>query len=352
MFKLINSAVIASTVIAVGALGEAQAQSVADFNKGRDIKIVIGAGMGGSFGLYSQLAAKHLTKHVPGNPNFIVQSMPGAGGLKGMTFVYNAAPKDGSVLTVPHSGIAFETMLNPKAKFDALKFQFLGRMTSTDFVGMVHKRTGIKSLEDMKSKQVIFGATGVANTSAITPHMVKRIVGAKIKIITGYKGLRRVFQAIEQKELDGVSATIVNPDFLKFKKAVVNKTATDFIPVYTTAPKRIAAFPHAPALSEFEASEDDNLVLTAIAGGGIVGRSLAFPPGVPQKFVDAYRKAFNAMVKDPDFIADTTKRGIPLDIMTGEEHAKAVRDAVTALPKSKIPQTMAAYKKVLAGIEK
>lgn len=332
--------------------GTADAQSVAKFNKGRDVKIVIGGGFGGSFGLYSQLAAKHLGKHLPGNPTLIVQSMPGAGGLKGLTYVYNAAPKDGSVLMVPHSNVIFETLLNPKAKFDAMKFQYLGRMTSADFVGLVHKRTGIKTLDDLKTKQVIFGATGAANTTAITPMMINRVAGTKIKIITGYKGLARVFQAIAQKELDGVSATIVNPAYLAFHKKYAAGQPTDFVPIYTTAPKRISTFPNAPSLFEFKASAEDKAFLAVMGSSGLIGRSLAFPPGVPKQFVTAYRKAFNAMVKDPDFIKDTKARGIPLDILTGEEHFKRIAAVIRGTPMAERKKIAATYREILASIEK
>lgn len=344
--------VIAGLVSVVVGCGVANAQSVEKFYKGRDVKLVIGAGMGGSFGLYSQLAAKHLGKHIPGKPNLIVQSMPGAGGLKGLTYVYNAAPKDGSVLMVPHSNVVFETLLNPKAKFDAVKFQYLGRMTSTDFVGMVHKRSGIKSLKDAMKKQFVFGATGVANTTAITAMMFNRIAGTKLKIITGYKGLARVFQAIQQKELDGVSATIVNPTYLAFHKKFAAGKPTDFVPVYTTAPKRIPAFPNAPSLFEFKASAEDKLFLEVMASGGLVGRSLAFPPGVPKAFVAAFRKGFNAMVKDPAFKKEVKDRGIPLNILTGEEHAKRIAAVIRNTPKDKRGAAAATYRKILASIEK
>jgi tripartite-type tricarboxylate transporter receptor subunit TctC len=351
LFRTLGSAAILA--LAVAAIhGPAKADAVADFYKGRDVKIIIPAGMGGSFGLYSQFAAKHLGKHIPGNPNFIVQAMPGAGGLKGLTYVYNAAPKDGSVLMVPHSGVVFNTLLNPDAKFDALKFQYLGRIVSTDFVGMLHKRLGITKLDELKTKRVVFGATGPSNTTALSAVMFNRNVGTKIKMITGYKGLARVFQAIDQKELDGVSATITNPNYLDFHKKVAEGKPTDFVAIYTTSPKRVALFPDAPSLFEYKASEDDKRILAIIGSDGLVGRSLAFPPGVPEEFVAAFRKGFDAMAKDPAFLKEAKDRGIPLDILSGEEHFKLIAEVIRDVPQDKRKQAETTFKEILASMEK
>ena len=175
------------TAISIGACllasQPASADAVADFYKGKTVTIIIGSGFGGSYGLYSQLAARHIGKFMPGKPTVIVQSMPGAGGLKAIAYAYNAAARDGSVISVPQQEVLEETILDPKVRFDVRKFQWIGRFVDVDYIGVVTDKLGVKSLDDARKKQVVAGATGARAASGLAPQIFNRWAGTKFKVV-------------------------------------------------------------------------------------------------------------------------------------------------------------------------
>lgn len=345
-----------STLVAVFALllpisNDAAAQS-AESPKHGTVRIIVPASMGGSFGLYGQLVARHLGKHLPDQPSVIAQAMPGAGGLTALSYVYNAAPKDGSVAIVPHISVVLATILNPKAKFEADKFVYVGRMASAASVGMVHPRVGIKSVADAREKPHTYGATGVTNNTALAPMMFNRMAGAKIRVVPGYPGLSDLFLAVERGEIDGLAATVVNPEYIEFVKKLEAGQPTGLVPVFTTSPTRLAELPDVPSVSEFKASETDRRLYGVVTSDATIGRSLALPPGVPPAIVASFRKAFDAMIRDPDFLAYVKKHSIPFNPMSGEDLGKAIGDIVAAVPPSSRAELVKTYKSVLASMRK
>ena len=153
MARAISLGVLAAVVAGSSGARSAAADPVADFYKGKTVQIIIGAGMGGSYGLYAQLAARHIADKIPGRPTVVVQSMPGAGGLKALAYEYNVAQKDGSVLAVPHAEVLQETVLNEKARFDAAKYGWIGRFVDVDLIGIALAKSGVTSLDVAKQAQ-------------------------------------------------------------------------------------------------------------------------------------------------------------------------------------------------------
>jgi tripartite-type tricarboxylate transporter receptor subunit TctC len=346
------SAVAAVVALLLPIGNEAGAQSAESPKHGSTVRVIVPASMGGSFGLYGQLVARHLGKHLPDQPNVIAQSMPGAGGLAALSYVYNAAPKDGSVVIVPHISVVLATILNPDVKFEADKFVYIGRMASAASVGMVHPRVGIKSVADARTKPHTYGATGVTNNTALAPMMFNRMAGANIRVVPGYPGLSDLFLAIERGEVDGLAATVVNPEYIEFVKKFKAGQPTELVPVFTTSPTRLPELPNVPSVSEFNASEADRRLYGVVTSDGTIGRSLALPPGVPAAIVASFRKAFDAMIRDPEFLAYTTERSIPFSPMGGEELGKAIADTVAAVPPSARADLVKTYKSVLASMRK
>lgn len=352
MFNRTISTAALATGLGAMACAPAHAQSAVEkFYKGRNVTIVIGASMGGSYGMYSQLTARHLGKHIPGNPNFVVQSKPGAGGVVALNYLYNVAPKDGSVMAIPASAVVFETVLNDKAQFDATKFHYIGRLVNTDLVGLIARRTGITSLDQLKTKSVAFGGSGVRNGLSISAQLINRVAGTKIKIITGYRGLGPIFKAIEGKEIDGMSSTVVSPKYLEFMAKYKKGEPTDLVPVYAASLERLPDLPDVPSLGDMKPDEKTQGFAQLFASQGFIGRSLAFPPGVPEEFVAAYRKGFQAMLKDAEFRKDIEKSGIPLAAMDGPTLQKKIAGIVQANPKAKVAETRQVYKEIIAGIQ-
>ncbi|MDP4594047.1 MAG: tripartite tricarboxylate transporter substrate-binding protein, partial [Beijerinckiaceae bacterium] len=318
MKRTMSVAAIAA-VLAGWPLPHAHAQSVEAFYKGKDVRILIGSGMGGTYGLYAQLAARRMKKHIPGHPNIIVQSMPGAGGNVALNYSYNIAPKDGSLMHMVHAEAIFETLLNPKIKFKAQNYGYIGRFTDADAVGVATKKSGVRTLDDAKKKSVSMGVAGKANIYALGPLVLNQLIGTKFKIIAGYRGGSGISLAMQRGELDGGGFTVASVQVIQ-AEALKNG---DIVPFFAISTQRVKAFPGIPAITEFGGAKEKTL-LEIYSSAGTIGRSLAFPPGVSADKLTALRKAFQDTLADPEFVADTKRSNIPLSTMTGEQVADYV----------------------------
>ena len=336
------------TAISIGAclLGSqpASADAIADFYKGKTVQIVIGSGFGGSYGLYSQLAARYIGKKIPGNPTVIVQSMPGAGGLKALAYGYNAAPKDGTYINLAHQEVLQETILDPKARFDVRKYQWIGRFVDVDYVGVVTDKSGVKSLDDARKRQLVAGATGARAASALAPQIFNMTAGTKFKIVAGYKGTADMFLAQQTGELDLVTATLV---IIKAAHAEAYKTGK-LLPIFAMSLERIPELPKVPSITEFGRNPAETAFLKIWAAGGTIGRSLAAPPGVPAERVAAFRTAFDQVIADPAFKADVEKHKTPFNPMTGKELTTRI-DKVMQITPEQIASTRKVYADLLAS---
>ena len=242
------------------------------FTRDREVKIVIGAGLGGSYGLYSQLVAKHIKKHIPGKPKVVVKAMPGAGGLRGLNYTYNAARRDGSVITLIHQEVLIETLLSDDVRFNAGEYNWIGRLVEAPFVGLASSASGIRSLNDARTREVVAGATGLRSSTAIAPEMYNLFSGTKFKIVAGYAESRRMFQALEQGEVDVIAITWLTAKLLHGDRLRDGR----LVPIFTVATKRLNELPDIPSISEFARTEEEKLFLNFYASGGMIGRALAY----------------------------------------------------------------------------
>jgi len=337
---------VAGAVLISAAAAKAQT-AVADFYKGKDVQVVIGADVGGSYGLYGQLVVRHLKKHIPGQPNLVLQAMPGAGGLKALGYTYNAAPRDGTVITVAHAEVLFETLLVDGNPFNAKDYTWIGRMMDADFVGLVTKKSGVANLDDAKKKQVIVGATGVNSVTAVGPQLFNEFIATKFKMVPGYKGTNEIFFAMEKGEADSIAVSWVTAAYIQGEKL----KSGELIPVYAVAGARLKELPNVPNVIEFARNPTEKAFVDIYASSALIGRALAVPPQVPADRIAALRVAFEAMAKDPEFIKDAQDKNIPLNLMTGEKlNAEVAR--IMATPKETVDGAKAFYKKILADIEK
>lgn len=332
--------------------GPAAAQPAEAFYAGRDVSIVIGASMGGSYGLYAQLAARFLSRHIPGNPTIVVQSKPGAGGQTALRYMYNAAPRDGSVLAILGQAAVFDTLLSDNPGYDAGDFQYIGRFVNNDFVGLVAKRAGVASLEQARTKPVVFGAPGVKNGLAIGPALINRIAGTRFRVVVGYQGIAPIFQAIARGEVDAISTTVITPKYLQFLAAFERGADTGFNPIYTIALNRLPDLPDVPSIADMDMSEENRLFLQLFASQGLLGRTLAFPPGVPRERLEAFRDGFDAMMDDEAFLAQVRKSGVVLNPVSGVEIEDTVTRILTETPKEKVALAAKVYAEILAGLRK
>jgi tripartite-type tricarboxylate transporter receptor subunit TctC len=297
------------------------AEPVEQFFARRTVTIVIGYTAGGSYDLYGRMVARHLGKHLPGQPTVIAQNMPGAGSLKAANYLYELAPKDGTALGVIVESAALEQALaNPAVQYDAGKFIYVGRVATSNNIFMQWHTAKVQSLEDAKRMETSLAGTGPGSIAETVPRLLNAVIGTKFKLISGYPASTEAMLAMERGEVDGASSSWAAVKVGKQAWLRENKIKI----ILQTTPERIAELPHAPSLGEIGDTPEDKQVFALYASGSAIGRSLLGPPGIPAERAQALRTAFQAMVKDPDFVAEIQRLSVELDPMPGEQLERLV----------------------------
>lgn len=329
----------ASIALAAGisatATTPAAADATSDFYKDNVITAILGAGPGGGYDLYARTVMSHLVKHIPGKPKYILQFMPGAGGIKAAAYVYNVAPKDGSRMAKLSNMLPAFQLLRGNVKYDVSGLNYIGRAASMQYVTMVWHTTGVKSLADLaKAKEpVIFGSTGLSQSNYIVPKIMQKLLGLNVKVITGYVGTASINKALEQGEVSGRAGAWSSwisraGHLIKAGKIVAVaqsglEKATDITNGYGQP---------TPLLLDLAKNDDDRAILRLLASDAAIGRNFSVPPGVPKDRVKALCRAFDATMKDPDFLATAKKRKLIVEPKTCE-WLNETAQAIVATPK-------------------
>ena len=296
--------------------GDALAQPADRFFARKAITISIGYTAGGSYDLYGRMVARHLGKHIPGQPTVVAQNMPGAGSMKAANYLYEIAPKDGTALGVIVESAALEQALaNPAVQYDAAKFTYLGRVATSNNIFMQWHSAKVQSLDDAKRMQSSLAGTGPGSIAETVPRLLNALIGTRFKLISGYPASSEAMLAMERGEVDGASSSwaavkVGKQAWLREKKIRI---------ILQTTPTRVAELPDAPSLGEIGNTPEDKQVFALYASGSAIGRSVLAPPGIPADRVKLLRDAFGAMVKDPEFVADIRRTNVELDPLPGEE---------------------------------
>lgn len=323
--------IVTLVALLLAALSPAQAQTtdpVANFYRGKTVRLIVGYGPGGSYDLYGRLAAEFLGRHIPGNPTVVTVNMPGAGGFKAVDYLYRVAPQDGTHLGSTPQQLAMTLLVDDKMGIDPRRFNYLGRLVSMVDVAVAMPKSGITSFDDARRREVTVGAGQSTSTSAIYARALNAYAGSRFRIVTGYSGTAEIALAAERGEVDvngGESLpTIIvqNPEWLQGKAVLL----------YQNGLKRFAQLPQVPTMTELATSDEGRAVMGVLAGTAEVGRAILTTPGVPAERLAALRTAFQAMLKDPQFIAATEKRKLMIDGATGEQVDAITRDTMN-LPK-------------------
>ena len=320
---MISKTILATLLLALGSTAAA-AQS--DTFAGKTITIYVGYTAGGSYDLYGRLISRHLSAHLPGRPSVVVQNMPGAGSLKAGNYLYEVAPRDGTALGVIVESAALEQALsNPAAQYDAAKFTYVGRVATSNNIFMMWHTAKVQSLDDAMRMPSLQAGTGPGSIAETIPKLTNALIGTKFKLISGYPASTEAMLAMERGEVDGSSSSwaavkVGKADWLRDKKIKV---------ILQTTPERIPELPDAPSLGEIGNTPVDKQVFALYASGSAIGRSLIGPPGIAPERVKALREGFDAMVKDPDFVADIQKINVELDPLPGAALAQLVEKALS-----------------------
>jgi tripartite-type tricarboxylate transporter receptor subunit TctC len=304
----------------------AGAQPADKFFAGKTISLYCGYNPGGSYDLYSRMIARHIGKHIPGNPGVTVQNMPGAGSLKAANFLYNAAPKDGTALGVIVETHPLEQALkNNAVHYDAAKYTYIGRAASSNNVFLVWHTAPVQTFDDVRKHEVTIAGTGPGSVAELIPLLTNALAGTKWKVITGYPASNEAMVAMERGEVQASSTSwtaikVGKKDWLRDKKIRI---------ILQTAPERAHDLKDAPSITELGNSPEDKQVFDLYASGSAIGRSLMGPPDIPPERVKILRDAFQATMKDPEFVAEAQKLEVDVEPITGEALAALVQKTLS-----------------------
>jgi len=303
--------------VALGAMPASADEDVAAFYKGKTVRIVVGTAAGGGYDLFARIVVRHLAGHIPGNPAVIVQNLPAAGGLMMTNQLYATAPRDGTVIGAPINGIPTAPLIQPNgAHFDAEKLIWLGSTNREPYVAFVWHTAPVQSLSELQQKELIVGATAPGTTMVDFPLITNAILGTRFKIVRGYEGTPQINNAIERGEIEGdggigwaaIKAQV--PQWIAEKKIKV---------IAQYGLKRHADLAEVPSMLELAKSEADRRALLMLFSRSEYGRPYFLPPEVPAARVAALRRAFDATMRDPAFVADAARLQLDVDPMSGEQ---------------------------------
>jgi len=306
----------------------AHAQGAASFYKGKTINLVVGFSAGGGYDSYGRLLARHLGRHIPGQPDVIVQNLPGAGSLNAVRQLEATQSKDGTYITTFNPALIVDSLLYPeKTRFKFADVNWIGSMAPEVRVCVVMASTGIKSWEDMmKRKEVIVGATAKGTAAYVNGAILHNMFGVPIKQVLGFPGGAEQKLAMERGELDGDcgSWSSVDQDWIKQKKIV---------PIVSFSPTGAADLPkEVPFIGKFVTKKEQQDVLDIFTTAGELGRPFIMAKAVPEDRVAAIRVAFEAALKDKQLLADAEKLSLPIQLLPGSKAADIIERVYKASP--------------------
>jgi tripartite-type tricarboxylate transporter receptor subunit TctC len=345
MKNIFLSTLLGASALALMSTGAVAAP--ADTFKDKTVTILVGYGAGGTYGRTSLLLGNYMGGSIPGNPNVVVQHMPGAGGIKATNYFYNVAPKNGLNLLMPPEMTIVSQLLRPKKiKYDAKKFTWLGRVFGQNTTLVIRRDSGVTTLKGTMSKQIIVASSGKGSPTYLVPAMLNALLGTKLKIVTGYRGSRKMQLAMEQGEAQGVALGWVAWDSAKadwFKGG--DKSYAIALVQSGFGPQK--GIENVPMVSSFLNNDDDKKVAKMLASAAIIGRGLVLPPGASKDVIAPLRAAFDNVTKRKDFRADALKRGLLVNPLTGAEIQTVVNELLS-MPQS----TVARAQKIIFGKKK
>ncbi len=322
----------AAIIVALAALHipAANAQSPAEFYRGKSIDLEIGYSVGGGYDLYAQLVARYLGGHIPGNPTVVAKNMEGAGSLRLANYLYAAAPRDGTVIGAISRGAAFDPLLNqPGAQFDASKFSWIGSANNEVSVCVALQTSGIASFDDVLTKPLTIGSTGVGDDTYQFPAVMNAVLGTKFKMVTGYPGGNDISLALERGEVQGrcgwswssIVATRMN--WVTSKKIVV---------LVQMSLSKHPDLPEVPLVMDLAKTAEQRQIFKLIFARQVMGRPFVAPPGVPADRLAALRQAFDETMQDKAFLADAAAAKFEINLVGGEQIDALVKDVYGTPP--------------------
>jgi tripartite-type tricarboxylate transporter receptor subunit TctC len=323
--------VLAAVAVLAG-LAPAHAQSVEDFYRGKSITLAIGFTPGGGYDLYARHLARHMSKHIPGNPAIVPQNMAGAGSLRAANFIYSAAPKDGTAFGTFARTTGLNPLLESGATFDGTKFTWLGSVTNDISLCVTWHTSKADNWENFLKVPTALGGQAPSSEPDIFANLYKNVFGAPIKLVAGYPGTNEITLAMERGEVDGLCglswSTIKTRHLAWLKEKKINL-------LVQASFKKDPEIGNVPLVMEATKDTEKLQILKLILAAQEMARPFAAPPGIPRDRAAALTAAFNATMKDPEYLADAKKSRIDVNPVTGAEIDKLLAE-VYATPKDVI----------------
>jgi tripartite-type tricarboxylate transporter receptor subunit TctC len=312
--------------------------AVADFYRGKQVSILVGFTPGGSSSLYAQALARHMGRYLPGSPSFIVQHVPGAGGLLLANNVANTVPRDGLAFAITGRTAAIEPLLgNKNAKFDGRQFNWIGTANVEYTTCSLWHTAKAKTLQEAMRIETVVGGSGADATEVIFPKAANKLTGTKFKVVLGYHGSTEILLAMERGEVEGFCG--IGWTFLKLRKADWLRDRKINI-LYQMSLEKHPELPDVPAIIDHARTPDDRKVFEFLFAPQEMGRPFFAPPAVPAERVKALRDAFARTFQDPAFLAEAEKMGVEVQHVGGEQ-IQALVERIYASPPEVIARAKA-----------
>ena len=322
------------------AVAVASPASAQDIFKGKEINLYVGSGVGGPYDAYARLIARHLGKHLPGNPSTVVQNMPGASGRRLMGYVTNVAHKDGAAIATVQRALPFDPLMGVDAHFDVEKLTWLGSANSETNVCMAWHTSGVATIEDLCTRGMVVGSSGPSSTDSIYPNVLNFLHGMKFKVVEGYKAATETHIAMERGEVDGRcgiswdTLQALNADWLRERKIrILLQIGLD----------KVADLAGVPSVFDLARTEEQRQIWALWAAPNKMGRPFFAPPGMAAERAALMRDAFDATVKDPDLRAEAANMKLAVAAIAGSEVAALLKQ-VYATPKNVVAKAALASK--------
>ncbi len=305
-------------LVAAGVLPASAADPVAEFYAGKTVRVLVGFGPGGGYDLYARTLARHLGRHIPGEPTVVAQNMPGAGSLKVVNYLYNAAPRDGTTLATFARGIVFEPLLGHTegTQFEAARFNWIGSISNEVSVCGLMRTSGIATWADMRAKPFKIGASGVGADSDIFPIVLRNLFHLPMRLVAGYQGGAEMVLAMERHEIDGRCGwswtSLISRDKALYDARAIAVTLQIGLAKHED-------LPDVPLVTDLVDDPQKLAALRLIVSRQNIARPFAAPPGVPAERVEALRDAFDATMRDPQFLAEARQAGLEVRPASGAQ---------------------------------
>lgn len=325
---------IFAAVLGAGlALGApARADTIEDFYRGKTIRFLTGYGPGTGYDVYMRVVQRHIGAHIPGKPNVVPENMPGAGGLVMTNYLYNVPPRDGTVIGLPSRNLVTDPLLgNAAARFDALKFGWIGSVSTDTSTCLGWRKAGVNTFDDAMKREIKIGGNGPQTDSAVMPRLLNILIGTKFRVFNGYPDSGAVGIAMEQGEVDGYcgftlgSVRSSRPQWLDQNLVSV---------IAQMGPEKHPDLASTPNALDLVKTEADRQAFLLVFGLGKMGRPVATPPGVPADRIAALRKAFDETMRDPEFLDDVKASRIDVDGPSDGAAVEALIRQLYATPKA------------------